>query len=247
MLALTIFQNYEIKKKNKPQDFLEITDSEKEILKEIMNRKLTMTSMSNLTFTLLACKQLIETNVIGDFLEVGVWRGGHLAAASPFSSSEQDRQVIGIDTFRGMTMPNKDEFNIRTKKSAVVRHNELLGGKGWKPRSLKEVEIGLSFLNSKFHSRLQLFEMDIALDSLPSQLSGDRQISFLRLDVDWYEPTLKSLQHFWDRIPSGGIVVIDDWGSWSGAREATINFLESQNVNPIILPIDTSSYFFVKP
>ena len=51
-----------------------------------------------------------------------------------------------------------------------------------------------------------------------------KKISILRLDMDWYEPTIAVLENFYDRIEIGGSIIIDDYGHYSGARKATDEF-----------------------
>jgi hypothetical protein len=36
-------------------------------------------------------------------------------------------------------------------------------------------------------------------------------IALLRLDTDWYESTLHELNHLYDRLSPGGILIIDDY------------------------------------
>jgi len=47
-----------------------------------------------------------------------------------------------------------------------------------------------------------------------------KKISILRIDVDWYEPTLNSLEQFYPLIEPGGILIVDDYGHFSGSRKA---------------------------
>lgn len=55
-------------------------------------------------------------------------------------------------------------------------------------------------------------------ETLPG--SAPRTIAVLRLDVDWYEPTLVALRLLYPRISSGGVCIVDDYGHHSGARQA---------------------------
>jgi O-methyltransferase len=47
----------------------------------------------------------------------------------------------------------------------------------------------------------------------------ERQYRFVHVDVDLYQPTKASLEFFWPRLVSGGIMVCDDY-NWSGAKLA---------------------------
>jgi len=46
------------------------------------------------------------------------------------------------------------------------------------------------------------------------------QIALLRLDTDWYESTRHELIHLFPRLTTGGVLIIDDYGHWKGARRA---------------------------
>ena len=47
----------------------------------------------------------------------------------------------------------------------------------------------------------------------------------LRLDTDWYESTEHELVHLYPRLAAGGVLIIDDYGFWRGARQATDEYL----------------------
>jgi hypothetical protein len=47
-----------------------------------------------------------------------------------------------------------------------------------------------------------------------------KKISILRLDTDWYESTKLELEILYPRLAKGGVLIIDDYGHWEGARRA---------------------------
>ena len=55
-------------------------------------------------------------------------------------------------------------------------------------------------------------------DTIPAQMP--ERISLLRLDTDWYESTRHELEHLWPRLRPGGVLILDDYGWWDGARRA---------------------------
>jgi len=55
-------------------------------------------------------------------------------------------------------------------------------------------------------------------DTLPTPTIS--QIALLRLDTDWYESTRHELQHLYPHLMRRGILIIDDYGHWEGARKA---------------------------
>lgn len=56
--------------------------------------------------------------------------------------------------------------------------------------------------------------------AFPAQMQPYR---FVHVDVDLYQPTRASLEYFWPRLVSGGVIVCDDY-NWGGARRAVDEF-----------------------
>src|SRR3712207_2435922 len=54
-------------------------------------------------------------------------------------------------------------------------------------------------------------------DTIPHEMP--QRIAILRLDTDWYESTKHELEHLFPRLVHGGVLMIDDYGSWLGARK----------------------------
>ena len=60
-----------------------------------------------------------------------------------------------------------------------------------------------------------------------------KKISFLRLDTDFYESTIKELEILYPRLEKGGVLLIDDYGFWDGARKAVdeyLNFISNTKI-----------------
>ena len=72
------------------------------------------------------------------------------------------------------------------------------------------------------------------------------QISVLRLDTDWYESTRHELIHLYPRISIGGVLIIDDYGHWEGARRAVDEYLSEQNATILLNRIDSTGRIAVK-
>jgi hypothetical protein len=60
-------------------------------------------------------------------------------------------------------------------------------------------------------------------DTLPDQ--APESIALLRLDTDWYASTRHELVHLFPRLAVGGVLLIDDYGHWQGARQAVDEYL----------------------
>jgi hypothetical protein len=60
------------------------------------------------------------------------------------------------------------------------------------------------------------------------------ELALLRLDTDWYESTRHELEHLYPRVSDGGVLIIDDYGHWEGARRAVDEYFERQ-AKPLLL------------
>ena len=73
------------------------------------------------------------------------------------------------------------------------------------------------------------------------------RIALLRLDTDWYESTRHELQHLYPRVTAGGIVLIDDYGYWRGARRAVDEYLKTLQRRPLLTRVDSTGRLLIKP
>ena len=56
---------------------VELDKEEVGLIRYVLESYFTMTSVARLVNTLKSCKYAVENNIPGDFVECGVWRGGH--------------------------------------------------------------------------------------------------------------------------------------------------------------------------
>ena len=69
--------------------------------------------------------------------------------------------------------------------------------------------------------QLRLVEGDIEKTAADNKNSD---IALLRLDTDIYYSTKAELEHFYPKLVSGGILIIDDYGHAFGARRAVDDY-----------------------
>jgi len=66
------------------------------------------------------------------------------------------------------------------------------------------------------------------INSLPP--ANIKKISFLRLDGDLYESTRDPLNILYSKVTKGGIVYVDDYGSFNGCKVAVEEFRAQHNI-----------------
>ncbi len=73
-----------------------------------------------------------------------------------------------------------------------------------------------------------------------------QKIALLRLDTDWYESTKHTMAHLFPRLSFNGVIIIDDYGHWQGARKAVDEYITSNNLNILLNRIDYTARLAIK-
>ena len=72
------------------------------------------------------------------------------------------------------------------------------------------------------------------------------KIAVLHIDGDWYESVKVCLEQLYDRVSSGGIIQIDDYGHWEGARKAVDEFFDNRGIPCVLDYLDYTGRRVVK-
>jgi hypothetical protein len=81
--------------------------------------------------------------------------------------------------------------------------------------------------------------------TLPAQ-APDR-LALLRLDTDWYASTRHELEQLYPRLVREGVLIVDDYGHWEGAREAVDEYFAANGPAPLLQRVDYTGRMAVKP
>ena len=204
----------------------ELNEEDINAIKYVLKNDLTMVSPARLTDTVLAVKHIEINNIPGSFVECGTWRGGNAIAASLACNKYfKNRNFYIYDTFTGMSEPDdrvdKSVFIGDTSKNVFNKHQEL-NFNSWCYASLDEVKenfkkAGLTLENITFiKGKVE--------DTLKIKSNLPEKISVLRLDTDWYDSTIVELEVLYPKLEIGGVLLIDDYGYWDGARKAVDDY-----------------------
>jgi hypothetical protein len=82
-------------------------------------------------------------------------------------------------------------------------------------------------------------------ETLPER-APDR-IAVLRLDTDWYESTKHEMEQLYPRLSPGGVLLLDDYGHYEGARRAVDEYLAARGERLLLNRIDYTGRVAVKP
>lgn len=209
-------------------------------------RPFTMTTNDNIKTLLEAVRYVHRARIPGAIVECGVWRGGSsmIAALALQELQDTSRDLYLYDTFEGMSRPTEaDAFPDGTPAAQEFERTQLgTDSSDWCRATLEDVTANLHRTGYPA-DRLHFIRGKVE-DTIPGTLPG--QIALLRLDTDWYDSTKHELEHLYPLLAPHGILIIDDYGYWSGARRATDEYFAARGLNFYLHRADQSSRVIVK-
>ena len=208
----------------------------------------TMTSIERGYALYCAVNYIVRNDIEGDFVECGVWKGGScmLIALSLLDAGISDRVLHLYDTFEGMTEPGNNDYIAWNGRSVQERWEDDKAGRtdnfsAWAV-GLKEVKknIGktgypddnIRYIKGPVEKTLE--------DYVPEK------ISLLRLDTDWYESTKAELEHMYPLLSHKGVLILDDYGHFTGARKAVDEYFNAAESTVLLNRIDYTGRISIK-
>jgi O-methyltransferase len=206
----------------------------------------TMTTVEGMYGLWQSVRHLVRHGIAGDVVECGVWRGGssQLAALAFTQAGDADRRFWLYDTFSGMSAPTERDRS--AEGAATDLWTSLQGFR----RERFLAEASLEVVKATMRStgvepeRVTFVEGKVE-DTIPA--TAPERIALLRLDTDWYESTRHELEHLWPRLSPGGVLIVDDYGHWAGAREAVDEFFAGRDDAPMLTRLDFTERIAIKP
>jgi len=232
------FFGYSINLGSSLKSYPELSNDEEKFCTNIYNSNLTLTSLESLKLLAITCNYIRNTNVVGDFVETGVWRGGSSIVAKYMLGDSKTYYLF--DTFSGMTEPSHFDYRIgqNSAEKTIKKWNSMQSESGnkWVAASLQEVKINFTKFGL-LDSKIKLIEGDIRLTLEISQ-NLPKAISILRIDTDFYDSTLISLKKLWPLLANGGVLILDDYAHWDGARRAVDEYFSANGLESLLkIPI----------
>jgi O-methyltransferase len=195
----------------------------------------TMIGMKRLDNIEYCVSEILLTDVPGDFIECGVWRGGAaIFMQGLLKYTGKDRKVFVADSFEGLPAP--DEKYPDDSGDIHYQHGDVLA------IPLKEVKA--NFRKYDLLDENVVFIKGWFKDSLPA--APIDKLALLRIDADMYGSTMEVLEILYPKLSVGGYVIIDDYGVIEGCRKAVDDYRGEHGITERIVPIDRCGVFWRK-
>jgi len=190
--------------------------------------------LDNIEFCL---ETILKDDVPGDIIETGVWRGGAtiLMKAILDKHGSKGRFVWCADSFEGLPSPN--EMDVSIDAASDFSDREFLAV------SLEKVQANFA--------RFGLLDENVKFlkgwfsETLPT--APIERLALIRLDGDLYESTMDALVNLYPKLSSGGFLIVDDYASWKGCRQAIDDYRSSHGITAELQRIDNHASFWRVP
>jgi macrocin-O-methyltransferase TylF-like protien len=180
-----------------------------------------------------AIEHVIAGKIPGAVAECGAARGGSAALLGLALKRFHDRRLLWVfDTFEGLPPPTAADPDYET----AARYTGTCRG------DLDEVRSLFERLDILDNARLIKGRFE---DTIPQSQTGP--LAVLHIDGDWYESVKTCLVHLYDRVSPGGIIQLDDYGHWEGARKAVDEFMTARRISAPLRYLDYTGRQLVKP
>lgn len=171
------------------------------------------------------------THLEGDFVDCGVHTGIFARSVVNYIDfNKTGKKYYLLDTFSGLSEKFSTEKELlRNAKMNYDKRGDIYN----------EVKVTFKDFNTK-----------IIKGAVPETLSqvDSNKICYLSIDMNCVQPEIDTLNFFWDKMVSGGIIILDDYGyanSTNDQKEAHDKFAESKGVKILSLP--TCQGIIIKP
>lgn len=156
----------------------------------------------------------------GDFVECGVNRGFVSSAVMEYLDwNNMDAHFYLLDTFGGI---DAELLTDEEADSDYAKHSEERIERGFYTTDVDAVKANFSEWERAHVVQGRVPETLEAIES--------EAISYLHLDMNCSAPEVATMEHLWDRIKVGGIILMDDYVYWGfeSIRKGADDFAKSK-------------------
>lgn len=204
----------------------------------------TLTSPERIAALRDAVRHLVRAGVQGAFVECGVWRGGSMmvVALTLVDLGVDDRDLYLFDTFTHMPFPGEEDVDLFGEPAADI-YEEASTAEAFRYLPFEEVQAALA--GTGYPVERMHFVPGLVEDTIPG--AAPEEIALCRLDTDWYRSTAHEMEHLVPRIADGGVLLVDDYGHFMGAKQAVDEYFAARGTEVLLHRIDYSGRLVVMP
>ncbi len=176
---------------------------------------------------------VIRSDVPGDLIETGVWRGGAtiFMRAVLAAYGDTSRTVWVADSFAGLPKPSgkyeADRDDVHwTYPQLAVSEDEVKAN--FERYGLLDEQV--RFLKGFFQDTLAEAPIE--------------QLAVARLDGDMYESTIVALEALYPKLSPGGYLIVDDYGAVEACKIAVDDYRRDHGITEPLVQIDWTGVYW---
>jgi hypothetical protein len=179
---------------------------------------------------------LENAGIEGAIVECGVYKGGAIGFDASLLKARgvTNRAFYLFDTFDGFPSDVED----------VSFQGEKLTRDVWVTENFRQTTERNIARSGYPSNNFNLIQGPVE-ETLPAHIP--EKIALLHLDTDYYRSTLHELNHLYPRLVSGGVLIIDDYGHFEGARQAVDEYIAENKLALLLNRVDYTGRSAVKP
>ena len=212
----------------------------------LLCKKYTMTPVERMYGLYQSINYITKSDIKGDFVECGVWKGGSamIIALTLLKLGDTSRKIYLYDTFKGMPKPSEKDIRIKDREPAINIWTKSKRNNKYELCFSPLAEVKKNILSTGYPKENIVLVEGKVEETIPRD--SPSKIALLRLDTDWYHSTYHTLQHLFPLLNKKGVLLVDDYGYWKGAKDAVDEYLKKNNINILLNKIDPSARIGIK-
>ena len=191
----------------------------------------------------------------GSIVECGVFKGGSaiMLAQSLAHFGDISRKLYLFDTFDGWPTPTDEDTDFLGQQHKELYELDKQRSESDEGRSVQSVYRLGDFFGRTRNAILSsttypadriVFVRGLVEDTLPHPEVSS--IAILRLDTDYYTSTAWELKTLWASLNVGGVLLLDDYGQFHGARQAVDEFIAKHKIPALLHRDDVTGRTMIK-
>lgn len=155
----------------------------------------------------------------GCVIECGVWRGGMCAGLASILGRSRDYYLF--DSFEGLPPAREIDgpaaLRWQSNKQGSTYHENCSAPPDFARRAMTLAGVASFELVQGWFN-----------ETMPKK-KIEKPIVLLRLDADWYDSTMVCLEHLFELVTPGGLIILDDYYYFDGCSRALHDFLSRRS------------------
>ncbi len=166
----------------------------------------------------------------GDFVDCGVYTGFCARAIVNYVDFKSlNKKYYLMDTFQGLDERYSNEYELQRNKK--LGYSSTVN------------------LYEQVKNTFKDFNVEIIKGPIPEtlKLATPKKVSFLSIDMNTAAPEVAAMDYFWDKMVSGAMIVLDDYGYPGSINQKIAHDAWAKSKNVEILSIPTCQGLIIKP